>query len=194
MKRNLILPPESECLTGQLLIAMPSMLDSRFTQTVVYVCAYSEEGAMGIVLNRPLARPRFSELIKKFGISATPPARQIRLCAGGPVDHGRGFVLHTSDWETDGTLRIDEERALTSSLDVLKVVAEGGGPRECVLALGYAGWEPGQLDLEIHQNTWLTAPADDAILFDSGYETKWRRALAKLGIDPAALSGTAGRA
>lgn len=194
MKRFLSLPPESQYLTGQLLIAMPSMGDPRFTQTVIFLCAYSDEGAMGIVLNRPLSRPRFAELIKKFGISAAPPARQIRLCAGGPMDHGRGFVLHTSDWETDGTLKIDDDRALTSSLDVLKVVAEGGGPRECMLALGYAGWDAGQLDLEIQQNTWLAAPADDAILFDADYDTKWRRALAKLGIDPAALSSTAGRA
>lgn len=181
-------------LTGQLLIAMPFMDDERFMQAVIFLCAHSNEGAMGLVLNRPLARPRFNDLVRKFKISDASPAREIRICSGGPLDHGRGFVLHTSDWQSEDTLEVDDARALTASLDVLRAVAEGGGPRECVLALGYAAWEAGQLDHEIQRNVWLTAPADNEILFDTLYDTKWRRALGKLGIDPASLSGTAGHA
>ncbi len=181
-------------LTGQLLIAMPAMEDPRFAQSVVYLCAHSVEGAMGLVINRPLARPSFEELLRQLDIAPLPPARQIRLWAGGPVDNGRGFVLHTSDWTGEGSLRVNDRLALTASLDVLKAIAEGGGPREGLLALGYAGWGPGQLEAELGQNAWLTVPAEEALVFDSGYDTKWRRALATLRIDPLALSAVAGHA
>jgi len=181
-------------LTGQLLIAMPAMSDPRFAQAVIYVCAHTGDGAMGLVLNRPLVRPTFDDLLRQLEIAPVPSARQIRLCAGGPVDNARGFVLHTTDWTGEGSLRVDDTLALTASLDVLKVIAAGGGPREGLLALGYAGWGPGQLDAEIQQNAWLSAPADETLLFDSNHDTKWRRALAKLRIDPALLSSVAGRA
>lgn len=181
-------------LTGQLLIAMPSMADPRFSHGVIYVCAHSTEGAMGLVVNRPLVRPDFDQLLRQLEIVPVPPARRIRLCEGGPVDNGRGFVLHTSDWTGEGSMDVDGKLALTASLDVLKVIAGGGGPRKGLLALGYAGWGPGQLDDEIRQNTWLSAPADEDLLFDGGHDTKWRRALAKLKIDPLLLSGTAGHA
>jgi putative transcriptional regulator len=181
-------------LTGQLLIAMPAMADPRFSQSVIYLCAHSGDGAMGLVLNRPLVRPTFDDLLRQLEITPTPPARQIRLCAGGPVDNARGFVLHTADWTGEGSLRVDDELALTASLDVLKVIAAGGGPREGLLALGYAGWGPGQLDAEMQQNAWLCAPADETLLFDSDHDTKWRRALAKLRIDPVMLSTAAGHA
>lgn len=194
METQLASASDLKFLTGQLLVAMPVMDDERFIQSVIFLCAHSGEGAMGLVLNRPLARPRFNDLVQKFKISDAVPARDIKICSGGPIDHGRGFVLHTSDWQTDDTLEVDDDRALTASLDVLKAVAEGGGPRECVLALGYAGWEAGQLDHEIQQNVWLTVPADNDILFDTLYDTKWRRALGKLGIDPASLSTAAGHA
>jgi putative transcriptional regulator len=181
-------------LTGQLLIAMPAMTDPRFTHSVIYMCAHSGDGAMGLVLNRPLARPTFGDLLRQLEIAPVPPARQIRLCSGGPVDNARGFVLHTADWTGEGSLRVNETLALTASLDVLKVIAAGGGPREGLLALGYAGWGPGQLDSEIQQNAWLSAPADETLLFDSDHDTKWRRALAKLRIDPLLLSSAAGHA
>lgn len=181
-------------LTGQLLIAMPAMADPRFAQSVIYLCAHTAEGAMGLVLNRPLAKPSFEELLRQLEIAPVPPARRIRLCAGGPVDNGRGFVLHTADWTGEGSLRVNDRLALTASLDVLKAIAEGGGPRESLLALGYAGWSPGQLDEEMRRNAWLTVPADAALLFDDHHETKWRRALAKLHIDPAHLAGSAGHA
>ena len=181
-------------LTGQLLIAMPAMTDPRFVHSVIYVCAHSKDGAMGLVLNRPLARPTFEDLLRQLEIAPVPPARQIRLCVGGPVDNARGFVLHTADWTGEGSLRVNDALALTASLDVLKVIAAGGGPREGLLALGYAGWGPGQLDAEMQQNAWLSAPADETLLFDSDHDTKWRRALAKLRIDPMLLSTTAGHA
>jgi putative transcriptional regulator len=181
-------------LTGQVLIAMPAMADPRFATSVVYVCAHTEDGAMGIVVNRPLASPSFADLLQQLGIDPVPPARSIRLCQGGPVDNARGFVLHTADWTGDGSLRVDDHMALTASLDILKAIAGGGGPQRGLLALGYAGWGPGQLEQEIMQNAWLSAPADPELLFDDRHETKWRRALAKLKVDPLLLSASSGRA
>jgi putative transcriptional regulator len=187
-------PPAEMILTGQLLIAMPTLLDQRFARSVIYLCAHTDEGAMGLVLNRPLAAPSFSDLLRQLGVDPVPPARSIHLCQGGPVDHGRGFVLHSTDWTGDGSLRVDDQTALTASLDVLKAIAGGGGPRLGVLALGYAGWGPGQLEQEMAQNSWLSAPADPALLYDDDHETKWRRALAKLRVDPLLLSPAAGHA
>ena len=187
-------PTPEGFLTGQLLIAMPSMADPRFQQSVIYVCAHTPEGAMGLVLNRPIVKPTFDDLLTQLNVEPVPPAREIKLYAGGPVENARGFVLHTSDWTGEGSLRVTGETALTASLDVLKVIAEGGGPRECVLALGYAGWGPGQLDQEIQQNAWLSVPADETLLFDTEHDTKWRRAFAKLRVDPLLLSGVAGHA
>jgi putative transcriptional regulator len=181
-------------LTGQILIAMPAMADPRFSQSVIFVCAHSSDGAMGIVVNRALDTPSFADLLAQLKVDPVPPARSIRLCSGGPVDNARGFVLHTTDWTGDGSLLVDDTLALTASLDILKAIAVGGGPRQGVLALGYAGWRPGQLDDEIQQNAWLSAPADLELLFDTAHETKWRRALAKLRVDPLLLSGVAGHA
>jgi putative transcriptional regulator len=187
-------PAAGEFLTGQLLIAMPTMEDPRFAQSVIYVCAHTPEGAMGLVLNRPLDRPKFDDLLRQLEVAPVPPARRIRLCAGGPMDNARGFVLHTTDWTGEGSLRVDDGVALTASLDVLKAIAEGHGPREGLLALGYAGWGPGQLDSEIHQNAWLSVSADETIVFGDDNDVKWRQALAKLHIDPLLLSGAAGHA
>ncbi len=181
-------------MTGQLLIAMPSMATPHFSQAVIYVCAHTPEGAMGIVLNRPLASPSFGDLLEQLDVSPVPPVRRIELFRGGPVDAARGFVLHTADWTGDGSLMVDGEVALTASLDVLKAIADGGGPQRGFLALGYAGWGPGQLDQEMQDNAWLSAPSSVDLLFDSGHETKWRRAMAILKIDPILLSGTAGHA
>ena len=186
--------PKETSLAGQVLIAMPSMTDPRFAQSVIYLCAHSREGAMGIVVNRPLAKPSFPDLLKQLKIAPLPPARQIRLCSGGPVENGRGFVLHTADWTDDASLKVDGRLALTASLDILKAIAEGGGPKEGILALGYAGWGPGQLDSEIQQNAWLSAPADMGVIFDAEHATKWKRALNVLRVDPLMLSGVAGRA
>lgn len=181
-------------LAGQLLVAMPNMQDPRFAGAVICVCAHTEDGAMGLVLNKPLERLSFDSLLKQVGVEPVPPARRIRLVAGGPVEESRGFVLHSGEWKADGSLAVEGGWGLTASVDILKAIAEGGGPRDCVLALGYAGWGAGQLESEIAQNAWLSVPADDALLFDGDAQTKWRRALAKLHVDPLLLSGEAGHA
>ncbi len=181
-------------LTGQLLIAMPAMTTPHFAQTVIYMCAHTPEGAMGIVLNRPLASPSFGDLLEQLDVTPKPPVRNIELCRGGPLDAARGFVLHTADWTGDGSLMVDPQIALTASLDVLKSIADGGGPQRGFLALGYAGWGPGQLDRELSENAWLSAPASVDIVFDGEHETKWRRAMGILKVDPVLLSGVAGHA
>ena len=181
-------------LTGQFLIAMPTLREPPFANSVILLCAHTDEGAMGIVLNQPLAQPSFDALLRQLDVAPVPPARQIQLCKGGPVDQGRGFVLHTSDWTCDGSLVVDDNLALTASLDVLQEIAAGGGPREGLLALGYASWGPGQLDREMAENVWLSVPNKLELLFDTEHETKWRRALGILRIDPLLLSGAAGRA
>jgi putative transcriptional regulator len=181
-------------LTGQLLIAMPTMTDPRFARTVICMCAHTAEGAMGIVLSRPIVRPSFDELLQQLSIEPAPPVRQIPMCAGGPVDAGRGFMLHTTDWTGEGSLAVSASLALTATLDVLRIVASGQGPRKCMLALGYAGWGPGQLDKEIQDNAWLSVQTEEALVFDNAYDTKWRRAMALLHVDPLLLSETAGHA
>ncbi len=181
-------------LTGQLLIAMPTMDDPRFAHSVIYLCAHTEEAAMGLVLNKPLASPSFDDLLRRLDVEPAPPARRIALCDGGPVDGARGFVLHTADWTGDGSLHVDDTVALTASLDVLKAIAAGEGPEKALLALGYAQWGAGQLDQEIQDNTWLSAPASLDLVFNADHRTTWRRAMASLRIDPALLSGVAGHA
>ncbi len=181
-------------LTGQILVAMPTMQDPRFAQTVIFLCAHTAEGAMGVVLNRPLNRPKFADLLQQLGIEPTPPQRDMRLGTGGPVDDNRGFVLHSADWTAEGSMQVDNNYVLTANLEVLQAIASGGGPAQGLLVLGYAGWDAGQLDEEIRQNAWLSVPADEAIVYDADCQTKWARALAKLKIDPGMLSGTAGRA
>ena len=186
--------PDATSLTGQLLIAMPAMDDPNFAHSVILLCAHTQEGAMGIVLNQPLAKPSFDALLAQLDVQPVPPARQIQLCQGGPVDGGRGFVLHTSDWTSDSSLRVDDQLALTASLDVLQEIAQGGGPKEGLLALGYSSWGPGQLDREMQENVWLSAPAKLDLLFDPDHESKWRRAMGILRVDPVLLSSVAGRA
>jgi len=181
-------------LTGQVLIAMPAMRDPRFVQTVIFICAHTADGAMGVVLNRPLKRPRFADLLEQLGVEPNPPKREIRLGTGGPVDDNRGFVLHSADWTAEGSLPVDGSYVLTANLEVLQAIASGGGPERGILLLGYAGWEAGQLDEEIRQNSWLSAAPDEALVYDAQDQTKWQRALAKLRIDPGMLSGEAGRA
>lgn len=181
-------------LTGQLLVAMPAMRDPRFAQTVVFLCAHTAESAMGIVINRPLGGLSFAALLNQLKVEPSPPLRHLRMHAGGPVETGKGFVLHTSDWAQPSSLVIDEHFALTSSIDVLKAVARGEGPRQGILALGYAGWGAGQLDEEILQNAWLSVPASESFVFADDLAGMWRGALSALKVDPLLLSGAAGRA
>ncbi len=194
MTRNAPPLPDETSLTGQVLIAMPGLPDPEFFHSVVYMCAHTQEGAMGIIINRPLAKPSFRDLLEQLQVAPSPPARAIPLCQGGPVDHGRGFVLHTSDWMVDESMRVNQDVALTASVEVLKAIATGGGPRAGLLALGYANWGPGQLDDEMRQNSWLNANPDTGLLFDDDQDSKWSRAMAKLHIKPEHLSSDTGRA
>lgn len=194
--------PARGYLDGQLLVAMPGMPDSRFARSVIYVCAHSPEGAMGIVVNQPAANVDFPDLLAQLEIipSGRPiklpeKAEQMKVIRGGPVETGRGFVLHSADFYIDNsTLPIDEGICLTATVDILRAIARGDGPRDAVLALGYAGWSAGQLETEMQDNGWLNCPMDHGILFDGLFETKYERALRKIGIDPAMLSASSGHA
>jgi len=189
-------------LDGQMLIAMPTMRDERFARSLIYVCAHSSEGAMGIVVNQPAPNIRFSELLVQLEvipaaelIQLPPRAGVIKVLKGGPVETGRGFVLHSSDFYIENsTLPIDDGICLTATLDILKAIARGKGPQSAVLALGYAGWAPGQLEGEIQENGWLHCTADPELIFGLDIDGKYGRALRKIGIDPGKLSSEAGHA
>jgi putative transcriptional regulator len=181
-------------LTGQLLIAMPSMRDARFTRTVIFLCAHNENGAMGLVVNRLVGAITFPDLLDQLGIQTTAETEEIRVHFGGPVESGRGFVLHSSDYNQDSTLEVDSKIALTATIDILRDIATGSGPRQRLMALGYAGWGPGQLDLEIQDNGWLHVEADDELIFGDDLNNKWERAIGKLGVSVSMLSDEAGHA
>ncbi len=181
-------------ISGQLLIAMPGMRDDRFFKTVIYMCAHTEEGAMGLVLNQMIDSLSFPELLEQLGIDEGNAGESVPIHFGGPVEAGRGFVLHSAEYQQDATLEVDDGVALTATVDILKAIARGYGPRQSLLALGYAGWGPGQLDDEIRANGWLQAPADHELIFGGDQETKWERSIAKIGIDPRMLSDEAGHA
>ncbi len=187
--------PTDSNLCGKLLIAMPDMGDPRFAHSVVYMCAHSEDGAMGLIVNKPQTEIRFAALLEQLDIDRAPGARDIRVHFGGPVEMARGFVLHTLDYRSEtGTLDVDDGIGMTATLDVLEDLARGKGPDTSMLALGYAGWGPGQLEDEIAQNGWLSCDARSDIIFGRANEHKWTAALKVLGIDPVLLSSTAGRA
>ena len=185
---------ETEYLTGQLLVAMPQMEDQRFARSVVYVCAHTKNGAMGLILNKLAEAINFSDLLEQLNLPVATVRDKTRVHFGGPVETGRGFVLHSDDFTQDASLPIEKGVALTATVDILSAISEGNGPRNYLLALGYAGWAPGQLDTEIHANGWLTAPSDTDILFSSKIENKWYTALSNLGIDITMLSSDAGHA
>ncbi|MDN3276248.1 YqgE/AlgH family protein [Frankia sp. RB7] len=196
------LPNSAGYLDGQLLIAMPVMGDSRFERSVIYLCAHSAEGAMGIIVNHPAGSIDFPELLEQLGIvkkgehiKLPQNAESMKVLAGGPVDTGRGFVLHSSDFYIEhATLRIDDGVCLTATVDILRAIANGSGPKHAILALGYAGWAPGQLETEIQSNGWLHCDADADLIFGDDVDEKYGRALRKIGIDPGMLSNEAGHA
>lgn len=181
-------------LAGQLLVAMPSMQDPRFERSVILMCAHNEEGAMGLVINKLIEELKLPELMRQLNIAGGGFAGRTEVHFGGPVEVGRGFVLHSPDYLEAGTMVIGDDYALTATLDVLRAIGRGEGPTRGFLALGYSGWGPGQLDAEIQANGWLTVPPDQEIVFGPGLADKWQRALAKLGVDLIALSGEAGHA
>jgi len=185
---------ESGYLTGQLLVAMPNMRDPRFEKTVIYMCVHNAEGAVGLVLNRQIESITFPDLLRQLNIETDAGAPELPIHFGGPVETGRGFVLHSSDYGQSGTIMVGDLIGLTATVDILKDMAARRGPRSSMLALGYAGWGPGQLDSEIQQNAWLNVPSDQDLVFDADIDSKWNRAIAKLGFDPSLLSGDAGHA
>lgn len=187
-------------LDDQFLIAMPGMKDDRFARSVIYVCAHSDEGAMGLIINQtqPL---RFPDLLVQLGIineqeaiRLPPPTRDFVVRNGGPVDRSRGFVLHSDDYMVESSLPVSEDICLTATIDILRAISSGRGPRKALMALGYAGWGAGQLEHEIAENGWLTCPASIDLLFDSDIERKYDRIMASIGIDVTRLSQTAGHA
>jgi putative transcriptional regulator len=192
----------SHYLDGQMLIAMPTIGDPRFERSLVYLCAHSENGAMGIIVNKRSPMISFPDLLDRLEV--IPESERIKLPTevsslqvqfGGPVEPARGFVLHTSDYfSAETTLPIDERIALTATLDILRAIAGGQGPRRALLVLGYAGWGPGQLESEIHHNGWLHCMADEDLVFGQDLDGKYVSALAKIGVDPSMLSGEAGHA
>ena len=188
------LTKSSDYLTGQLLIAMPGMTDPRFQRTVIYMCAHNEDGAMGLVVNRLFGSVKFEDLLEQLEIEIQEPIANMPVHYGGPVESGRGFVLHSTDYVRDGTLVVDDEVALTATIDILRAISENRGPRRNILLLGYAGWGPGQLDAEIQANGWLNVPCDESLLFDPELDTKWERSIAKLGVSLSMLSAEAGHA
>jgi len=189
-------------LDGQMLIASPAMQDERFARSLIYMCAHSSEGAMGIVVNRPAANIRFPDLLVKLNvvpaadlIQLPPRAGDVTVLKGGPVETERGFVLHSADFFIENsTLPIDEGICLTATLDILKAIARGAGPASALFALGYAGWAPGQLESELHNNGWLHCSADRDLIFGTDVDAKYNRAMQKIGIRPGMLSSDIGHA
>lgn len=194
--------PKRGYLDGQMLIAMPTMRDERFARTLIYVCAHSSDGAMGIVVNQPAANIKFPDLLVQLDVIPASDLIQlprkagvVKVLKGGPVETGRGFVLHSADFFIENsTLPIDNGICLTATLDILKAIAQGEGPQSAVLALGYAGWAPGQLENEIQENGWLNCDADPELIFGADMEIKYERAMRKIGIDLGKLSSEAGHA
>jgi putative transcriptional regulator len=185
-------------LAGQILIAMPGMADPRFDRSVILVCAHSAEGSMGLIINKPLQDMNFAGLLEHLKIPRAPEGRDIRVHLGGPVERGRGFVLHSPDWHPrrsdKATLEVPGGFGMTATTDILEALAKGDGPEKALLALGYSGWGPGQLEEEIARNDWLTSAAPEDLVFRTDDAAKWSAALRGMGIDPLTLSAAAGRA
>ena len=182
-------------LSGSILIAMPGMGDPRFDKSVILICAHSDEGAMGLIVNKPSPELSFSALLDHLNIARAPAGRDILVHFGGPVERGRGFVLHSRDYAPcAGSMLVPGGLAMTATQDILSDLAQGGGPSQALLALGYTGWGPGQLEGEIARNDWLTASAPQGLIFAAEDGAKWGLALRSMGIDPLSLSAVSGRA
>lgn len=187
-------------LDGHFLIAMPGMADQNFTRTVIYICAHTSEGAMGFIINRA-QQLSFTDILLHLDmvkdedeIRLPESARLFPIQSGGPVETGRGFVLHSDDYNSESSIPVSDEISLTATLDIVRAISGGRGPRKATMLLGYAGWGPGQLEREISANGWLTCPADERLIFDPSLDAKYEQALALLGINPAMLSSEAGHA
>ena len=187
-------PTTGTYFEGQMLLAMPAMTDPRFERAVIYMCAHNDEGAMGLVVNKTLDSIDFRELLGQLDIPAGDSVRDMTVHFGGPVENQRGFVLHSGEYRHDETLMISDQVGLTATLDILRALARGDGPEKSILALGYAGWGPGQLESEFHDNAWLSVPYDDALMFEVEAADKWELAFNSIGVYLSVLTGSAGRA
>jgi putative transcriptional regulator len=181
-------------LTGQIIVSMPSLEDERFYKTVIYICAHSSEGSMGIIINKKIDYDLYPDLLQQLGIDKPLNNKKLFIRYGGPVESGRGFVLHSDDMVRKETLNIDKGVALTSTAEFFDDLSKGKGPKNCILALGYAGWQPGQLEHEIMRNSWMSLSVDNSFLFDDEVSRKWSQAYKLMGIDPNSLSLESGQA
>ncbi len=181
-------------LTGTLLVAMPKMQDPRFEHAVIYICGHDKKGAMGLIINRIAESVTFHNILDQLDIKVPQLTYNFEVHAGGPIEMGRGFVLHTADYMHKSSIKVRNKLALTATIKILRDIATGSGPKKFILALGYAGWSSGQLEQEIQSNGWLQVEADEALLFDQDPSTCWKQALAKLGVDAAMLSSETGHA
>jgi len=181
-------------VAGQFLLAMPHMQDLRYEKAVIYICGHDTNGAMGLVVNKHLGDLTLKGLLEYLNLPKESINRDLPIYFGGPVDTGRGFVLHSDDFTHPGTVPLGNHIALTATVDVLQSIAEGDGPKDCLLAMGYVGWGPGQLDSELHSNRWLQVEADPDTLFHIPIEQRWEKAIAKLGVTPESLSEEFGQA
>ena len=181
-------------LTGQIIVSMPSLEDERFYKTVIYICAHSSEGSMGIIINKKIDYDLYPDLLQQLGIDKPLNNKKLFIRYGGPVESGRGFVLHSDDMVRKETLNIDKGVALTSTAEFFDDLSKGKGPKNCILALGYAGWQPGQLESEIMQNSWMSLSVDNSFLFDDEVSRKWSQAYKLMGFDPNSLSFESGQA
>jgi putative transcriptional regulator len=181
-------------LEGKLLIALPGMSDPRFERSVIYMCAHSATGAMGIIVNKPIEGLGFQELLRRLDLPVSEKTPDSAILFGGPVETGRGFVLHSGEYGGTESLAITQDISLTATIDILRAIADGQGPHQALFALGYAGWGPGQIEHEMQANGWIHCDADIALVFGGDMTAKWAVALRKLGIDLSGLSAHAGRA
>jgi putative transcriptional regulator len=181
-------------LTGKLLIAMPYLPDPRFNQSVIYVCGHDETGAMGLVVNKPLYTVTFKELIEQMNLPAHNDMPDFPIHYGGPVEIGRGFVLHTIDYLTETSVIINGEFALTATLEVLRAMSSGRGPKNTILALGYVGWDEQQLEKEIQENGWIVIEPTPELVFSDDFDDMWRSAMLSIGVDPNNITLDAGHA
>jgi len=187
---------ESPFLSGKLIIAMPTMSDPRFKRSVVCICAHNEDGAIGIIINKIIESLSFAKIIKQLRLKKNKVKSDYSepIYFGGPVETERGFILHTADYFSENSTSINTQISMTASTEILQALIDGNGPNKSIIALGYAGWGPGQLDTEIQSNAWLSVQSDPELIFSDKTSEKWDMALEKIGVDPALLSTESGRA
>lgn len=182
-------------LTGKLLLAMPTMTDPRFYKSVIFMCTHDESGAMGLIINQSPLNMAMSQLLNQLNIRSSHSGfLGLPVLTGGPVEPAQGFMLHTSDFERPDTIKVNEKFGVSATLEALSAAAEGRGPKEMIFALGYSGWSAGQLEAEIQENAWMVADANHELLFNTPIESKWDRAMARIGVDPVMLSTASGSA